>query len=775
MSQKAKKIVVYTSDYFCGSKKRRREIQMVQNANVKLGIIAKIVVLYENWDSVSKEVKQSEYAWLTGNKKFQVVNWPRRQSYRDFYEHSKKHNPDNIICICNSDVYFDSSLARVNELQFSPNTLYAISRWDRAFPDKDKSVWTPPFQSRPDMNWSFEMYCFTHPLNLVPESIDIGVGIGGCDSYLVKKLVVDNNIKVYNPCVDIMLWHQDYRQEENQQKDYFNTENYNTRSDYPGGARNWPHAVVPYGGQIGIKMTNVLCETVVQQRMYVKKQLKVISFSLWGAEPKYTLGAIKNAELALDMYPEWRCWFWIHEQSVPKEIVQQLKEFPNVDIIPLADLTLAMSMRFRAIDHPSVGVMISRDTDSQLGARERAAVDQWLMSDKALHVMRDHPHHGSATGHRIMGGMFGMKRVGYWQGWDAVLKAYASQHGRWGLDQDILQQVVYPLFNLHNDIMVHASFNKFESHALDFPTEFDDKFHFVGEYHYWDGTRNLEHSEMIRHAVPQHGVQCKKLKADTCLVSCNMNDFYLDFFPLVHAMWRDVCGVRCVLILVGTEVPEKLNKYRDDIILFTPEPGMSDVFQAQMLRMLYAGLIENVEGVHVSDMDLLPMRKSYYVDIPQRFDNDRFVVYRDVIVQDKQYPICFNVAAPSIWREIFGVQSEAHVRTRLREWYPKGFNGAPGESGWFSDQLLLFQLVNNWNMTKGNRLVLLNDNMTGFKRLDRLDTDSTSKNMSATVTRVNRQEYTDFHMPRPYSQYKQHILELVKGLLLPETFAELQC
>ena len=32
---------------------------------------------------------------------------------------------------------------------------------------------------------------------------------------------------------------------------------------------------------------------------------KVISFSLWGDIPRYTVGAIKNADLALRFYPDF--------------------------------------------------------------------------------------------------------------------------------------------------------------------------------------------------------------------------------------------------------------------------------------------------------------------------------------------------------------------------------------------------------------------------------------------------------------------------------------
>lgn len=757
----SQKIVLYTTDYFCDSVKRRREIQMVQNSNAKLDMISKIIVLYEKWDNVPPEVK-STYS----NEKFQVINCPKRQTYRDLYEHSRQNHSDSIIVISNSDIYFDKTLYRLNELVFGPNTLYAITRWDRVCPNIDKSFWTPPFQGSYSMNWSYDVYCFKNPVNIIPETIDIKVGIGGCDTYLVKKLIVDNNIKVYDPMLDIRAWHQDYRDEEKLDKSYYYKEQYKTRKDYPSCTNTWTTAVIPFGSNKGLDMTFTNAQPVLQTNYIIRKLLKVISFSLWGAELKYTKGAIKNAELALTIYPEWRCWFYIHEESVPKEIIDELKQFPNVDIIIMKDLVLAMSTRFISIDEPSVEVMISRDCDSQLGERERAAVDEWLQSDKALHVMRDHPCHGKYNGHRILGGMFGMKKVGYWQGWKKEFIKYINRHGEWGLDQTILQEVVYPLFDKHNDIMVHASFNKFESYARDFPVDFDPEYHFVGGYHYWDGTRNLEHVEMIRRDIG-------KIVVDTCVVSCNLNDFYLDFFPIVHAMWKDLCNIRCVLILVGDHIPKKLSKYSSDIILFSPEPGINDIFQAQMLRLLYAGLMRESKGVHVSDIDLLPMCKNFYVNIPNKFENDKFVVYRDIITCDNQYPVCFNVASPKIWREIYQINTEQDVGKVLRELYPKNFDGQPGKSGWYTDQLSLFNLVNKWNDTKGRRRIILNDKYTNFKRLDRSNMQFITDNKEQIISQINNQEYTDFHMPRPYSDYSKQILELVKGLLTEESVSKL--
>ena len=47
--------------------------------------------------------------------------------------------------------------------------------------------------------------------------------------------------------------------------------------------------------------------------------------------------------------------------------------------------------RFHPAGETDVDVMISRDTDSRLSAREVAAVQEWLSSAADVHIMRDHP------------------------------------------------------------------------------------------------------------------------------------------------------------------------------------------------------------------------------------------------------------------------------------------------------------------------------------------------------------------------------------------------
>ena len=135
--------------------------------------------------------------------------------------------------------------------------------------------------------------------------------------------------------------------------------------------------------------------------------MKLISFCLWGNNSKYTVGAIKNAELAKDIYPDWKCRFYC-ANDVPNSIVFNLELFDNVETVhvPSPGSWTSMYWRFAPASENDINVVISRDTDSRLNKREAAAVDEWLASDKGFHIMRDHPAHGFP----ILGGMWGAKK-----------------------------------------------------------------------------------------------------------------------------------------------------------------------------------------------------------------------------------------------------------------------------------------------------------------------------------------------------------------------------
>jgi hypothetical protein len=220
---------------------------------------------------------------------------------------------------------------------------------------------------------------------------------------------------------------------------------------------------------------------------------KVITFSLWGDKPIYMIGSIENAKLAQHYYPDFECWFYIHKETVPQNIIDELIAMPNVSIIfKYGDLNhnKPMMWRFEAIDDPDVEIMMSRDTDTRILLREKLAVDEWLSSNKLFHIMRDHPDHSTD----ILGGMFGTKknnRIGLWHN---IMDSYIQQGNR-DYDQTFLSNHIYP--RIINNCIIHASFYKKENFCLNFPIDYDRERNFVGEYIYADGTKSIHHYNIL--------------------------------------------------------------------------------------------------------------------------------------------------------------------------------------------------------------------------------------------------------------------------------------
>ena len=223
---------------------------------------------------------------------------------------------------------------------------------------------------------------------------------------------------------------------------------------------------------------------------------KVISFSLWGNNPTYNLGAIKNAEQALTFYPDFECWFYIHKDTVPQETVDALNSLTNSKIIfKSGDLNNEFCKprmwRYEPIDEPEVEIMLSRDTDTRILLREKLAVDEWLNSNTLFHIMRDHPHHNF----QILAGMFGTKKLSQIPSWCDTINKYNKTDNRM-YDQDFLRDFIYPI--IKNNSTVHASFHKKENHAKKFPINYCKDFKFVGEYVYSDESRSLEHVNILK-------------------------------------------------------------------------------------------------------------------------------------------------------------------------------------------------------------------------------------------------------------------------------------
>ena len=165
--------------------------------------------------------------------------------------------------------------------------------------------------------------------------------------------------------------------------------------------------------------------------------MRLITFSLFGDNPLYCEGAVENARLAKEIYPNWTARFYVAEDT-PEEYTWKLKDYDaEVYIRQRCNQYDGLNWRFIPLVDDTVECWISRDCDSRLSWRERRAVDEWLTTDKSVHLMRDCHNHG----YSMMAGMFGVNN-----------KLFHSRYGKMDLDNPYQQNREDDQLILHTHI-----------------------------------------------------------------------------------------------------------------------------------------------------------------------------------------------------------------------------------------------------------------------------------------------------------------------------------
>jgi protein O-GlcNAc transferase len=209
---------------------------------------------------------------------------------------------------------------------------------------------------------------------------------------------------------------------------------------------------------------------------------KIISYSLWGNEPKYLIGALENMKCKEKLFTDWTCRFYCHVKVDPYYIDQLEKA--GAEIVIKNEVPSIKPMdnpgwfwRFEILKDKNVERCISRDCDSRLTQREKNCVIDWERSGKEFHIIRDHVMHGT----KIMAGMWGatksfIDRIDY----DDMIKTFSTlvYNNIYATDQEFLARMIYPL--IKDTALIHDDWDRFNEGARKIP-HIRDAQHFIGE------------------------------------------------------------------------------------------------------------------------------------------------------------------------------------------------------------------------------------------------------------------------------------------------------
>jgi hypothetical protein len=206
---------------------------------------------------------------------------------------------------------------------------------------------------------------------------------------------------------------------------------------------------------------NLMTNTIEHPDFYKNK--KIFSYCVYKANPKYTIGAIKNCEQYVEQYKNFMILFFVRN-DVPEEIIKKIKEIGGTVIKTLFVPDWFM-MFARFLPSESSQFLSSRDTDCRLILREKVVNEQFMCSNKNFHIIRDHPYHTT----EILGGMWSVQNLNFdkirFAMLDFCLKNDTNPNVSMGHDQNFLTNYIWPHLNKEL-IMAHDNFFNYNHNKI---------------------------------------------------------------------------------------------------------------------------------------------------------------------------------------------------------------------------------------------------------------------------------------------------------------------
>lgn len=240
---------------------------------------------------------------------------------------------------------------------------------------------------------------------------------------------------------------------------------------------------------------------------------------------------------------------------------------------------------------------------------------------------------------------------------------------------------------------------------------------------------------------PLCGLELKRV-----ILSTNNDPIYIEFWPIVAPIWTAM-GLRPTLALVADENCP-IDTSLGDVIRFPPLPDIPESLQTQVIRLFLPILFPD-EGCLISDIDMIPISRSYFFDGALQCPDNGFLVYRRTVNEDSEprYPMCYNAAKGSVFSSVFGISHRDQIPELIRHWAEYGL-------GWNTDELLLYAYLIEWERSGG--FIARLDHAVE-RRIDRAEWKVDPAGIDVTP-------YIDYHAPRPYSEYRETIDAVVNGV-----------
>ena len=227
-------------------------------------------------------------------------------------------------------------------------------------------------------------------------------------------------------------------------------------------------------------------------------------------------------------------------------------------------------------------------------------------------------------------------------------------------------------------------------------------------------------------------------------------DLYLDSWNKIGATSRNTWIPLIIKVSKTTLTLESGSKnYEWSLLDFkTPTSLIS-----QVSRLLVPSFVD-ADFIVTTDIDMLPLNLRVFDRALAELESGSgdFVVCRDVL-KPGQFPMCYNIASPKVWGEIFPTNLTLEL-SRIWARIEKDFDGRRGKRGWYFDQEYLHEKLSAAEL-RGLRVIKMKDSVTMHRRLD-----ISRRNIllwPLITFRILQGNYSDFHLKLPLSKHRVFI------------------
>lgn len=247
------------------------------------------------------------------------------------------------------------------------------------------------------------------------------------------------------------------------------------------------------------------------------------------------------------------------------------------------------------------------------------------------------------------------------------------------------------------------------------------------------------------------------MKIDKAVHSVNNNKSYLDFWEPVSMIWKEKFNIEPILYYFyknyfeeDIEISEKYGKvHRIKLI-----EGIPEAIQIMWSRYYMPSM--DLDSIQIiSDIDMFPMSRKYFVDQISTVENNKYVHINPCIDSYGILPSCYHIAKGNLYKKYLELPEtwEESILSVIKSGFGKTING---NDLWFADEeYATSKILKN----KDDDVVFIKrKNGQNGHRIDR-------SNWIYDSNKVLNQEYFDSHSIRPFQANKKEIEKLINLIM----------